>query len=89
MNSLDTEQDIFRVVIRLPKADSAFVYFQLEANEGLCFYSTLEDSLGTPYRDLELSGHVSIRPEFNKMFSYLQEKIEITILEDKIIQGGK
>jgi hypothetical protein len=46
--------------IRVRKQDSAFVYFVLEASEGMTSYSTLEFKPGDPYRDLELR----IPPDF-------------------------
>ena len=59
-----SDNQLFNYTIRVPKKDSAFLYFQLEANEGLCFYSTLESSLGQPYRDIEIKGHTSLETEF-------------------------
>jgi len=47
-------------VIRVRKQDSAFVYFTLEANEGIASYSTLPHQAGDAFRDLELR----IPPDF-------------------------
>lgn len=46
--------------IRVRKQDSAFVYFILEASEGITSYSTLDHKPGDPHRDLELR----IPPDF-------------------------
>ena len=46
--------------IRVKKEDSAFVYFTLEAHEGIASYSTLPFLPGDPHRDLELR----IPPDF-------------------------
>ncbi|MFL5814338.1 MAG: DUF4911 domain-containing protein [Bdellovibrionia bacterium] len=46
--------------IRVRKQDSAFVYFILEASEGIASYSTLGHKPGDPHRDLELR----IPPDF-------------------------
>jgi hypothetical protein len=40
--------------IRVRKEDSAFVYFVLEAHEGVTAYSTLDFKPGDPHRDLML-----------------------------------
>jgi hypothetical protein len=40
------------LMIRVPKEHAAMTYFTLEANEGLCFNSTMEDSLGKGHRDI-------------------------------------
>ena len=41
-------QDIQQIHIQLPKSDSYFLYFLLEANEGISFYSTIPSSIPTP-----------------------------------------
>ena len=48
--------------IRVRKEDSAFVYFVLEANEGIAAYSTLEFKPGDPHRDLL----ILIPPDFEE-----------------------
>ena len=73
---------IHTIVIRVPKKDSSYVYFTLEANEGLCFYSTLEHQKESPHRDIEINLTKSLANEFLTVFSFLQKHIDITILED-------
>ena len=77
-----TEQ-IHTIVIRVPKKDSSYVYFTLESNEGLCFYSTLEHQKESPFRDIEINLTNSLRNEFLTVFSFLDKHIDINILEDK------
>ncbi len=48
--------------LRVDKAGSSFVYFTFEANEGLAFYSTLEQSIDQNHRDLI----VYCAPEFRE-----------------------
>ena len=74
---------IHTIVIRVPKKDSSYVYFTLEANEGLCFYSTLEHQKESPHRDIEINLTKSLLNEFLTVFSFLQRHIDITILEDQ------
>jgi len=80
---------IHTLIIRVPKKDSSYVYFTLEANEGLCFYSTLEHQKESIFRDIEISLTNSLLNEFLTVFQFLNETIEIKILEDKdnIING--
>ena len=73
---------LLKMIIRVPKHEASFVYFTLEANEGLCFYSTLSSSLGEPYRDIEINLTESLREEFLTVFNFLSEKIEITIISE-------
>lgn len=77
------------LVIRTAKADSAFVYFQFEANEGLCFFSTVESSLNTQYRDIEIFSPQSLNSEFRHMISYLGESISIQVLKDELVQDSE
>ena len=72
----------YQIIIRVPKKESAFTYFTLEANEGICFYSTLEESLRQPYRDIEVMGSPEFYDEAKRVLSILQEKFPITYLGD-------
>lgn len=38
----------------MPKAHASFFYFILESKDGLCFYSTTDDSLKEAFRDVEI-----------------------------------
>ncbi len=58
-----------RKIIRVKKEESAFVYFIMEAQEGIVSYSTLPHQAGDPHRDLEL--------RFSKDF---QEEVEALML---------
>ena len=72
----------FKIIIRIPKAHSAFTYFQLEANENLCFYSTLDESLGQPYRDLLIQGSLEFYLETKRLLDLLSQKFSLEYLED-------
>lgn len=71
---------VFHLVIRVPKADSAFLYFQLEANEGLCFYSTLKSSLGQGHRDIDITSDLSFKAEVVRLIKKLEDKMAIEYL---------
>lgn len=79
-------QQLFHLIIRLNKEDSAFFYFQLEANDGICFYSTLEHPPHAQYRDLDLKGDVLLREHMLHIISKCSEKFKVEILTDEIIQ---
>ena len=79
--TLSLEKDTLKhLVIRVPKSDAAFTYFQFEANDGLCFYSTLESSLKEPYRDIDIKTHQSLSEELTRLLSYLSKSINMEIL---------
>ena len=78
-------QQIFHLIVRVSKKDSAFLYFQLESHEGLCFYSTIKESIGTTHRDLEISGAIEYRKEILHLIHQLQEQFPILTITDEII----
>lgn len=80
---------LFHYVIRLNKEDSAFFYFQLEASDGLCFYSTLSHPHHAQYRDIEMKGDVLLKNEIEHLIKECAKKFEIEILVDEIISDKK
>lgn len=83
---MENKTELNHLVIRVSKEDSAFVYFQLEANEGLCFYSTLPTKeVGQNFRDLEFFNPISLQKEFFQMLDALKKIMSITILVQEVI----
>ena len=77
--------ELFHWIIRVPKDQAAFTYFQLEANEGLSFYSTLDQSLSEAFRDIEIFAPESLGPEMKHFFKSLESEVPLlTILEEKV-----
>jgi hypothetical protein len=76
---------LFHYIIRLNKEDSAFFYFQLESNDGLCFYSTLPYEAHTQYRDIDLKGDILLHNEVKHLLAQCGEKFKIDFLIDEII----
>ncbi len=76
---------LFHYVIRLNKEDSAFFYFQLEANDGICFYSTLDHPDHAHYRDIDLKGDLQLKAEAHHMINRCAQKFKVDILVDEII----
>lgn len=58
--------------IRVPKGDAAFVYFILEAQEGVTSYSTLPNERGDANRDIELCFSSEFRPDVDRILSELE-----------------
>ncbi|MBC7427141.1 MAG: hypothetical protein H7336_00930 [Bacteriovorax sp.] len=80
---------LFHYIIRLSKEDSAFFYFQLEASDGLCFYSTLEHPHHAQYRDIDLIGDVLLKKEIEHLLSECGKRFKIEILVDETILDKK
>lgn len=86
---LNHSSQLFRYIIRLNKEDSAFFYFQLEASDGLCFYSTLPYAPHTQYRDIEMRGDILLKNELALLIENCAAKFKIDILVDEIILDQK
>lgn len=80
---------LFHLVLRMNKEDSAFFYFQLEANDGLCFYSTLEHPPHAQYRDIDLKGDIALKSEIDHLINKCSSKFSIDVLVDEIINDKK
>lgn len=86
---LEQNTQLFHIVIRLNKEDSAFFYFQLEANDGICFYSTLDYPVHAQYRDIDLKGDIKLLDQMRHIIKQCEIKFKIEILVDEIIQDKK
>ena len=88
MNYITEKNQILHLIIRVPKEDAAFFYFQLEANEGLCFYSTLESSMKESYRDITVTAHTGLEAELMHVINRLQATHKLEILKHEIKEDG-
>lgn len=71
------------------KEDSAFFYFQLEAQDGLAFYSTLEHPPHAQFRDIDLKGDLRLKKEILHLIKQCQKKFNIDILLEETISDNK
>jgi hypothetical protein len=81
-------KELYYYRLRVPKDESYFVYFIFESNEGLCFYSTVDESLKSQYRDLDVKCPIELKDTLLGLISRLQTEIRLDILEEKIIQDA-
>lgn len=72
--------------IRVPKDDAFFVYFTFESNEGLCFYSTADESLKGQYRDIEVRSSIEFEGAVKNLIKRLQTEIRLDVIAEEIIQ---
>lgn len=80
---------VLHLIIRVPKSEAAFTYFQLEANEGLCFYSTLDHSLGEPFRDVEIFAPECFEKEVRHLVEGLSKEYPMDILKDERLADAR
>jgi hypothetical protein len=78
-------KQLYYTRLRTPKDESYFVYFTFESNEGLCYYSTLDESLKGAYRDIEVRCPVEWMEDLKALIKRLQTEIRLDVLEEKTI----
>lgn len=84
-HTYQSTKELYYCRLRLPKDDSYFLYFTFEANEGLCFYSTVDESLKGQYRDIDVKCPVELTQDLKGLIQRLQTEIRLDVLEEKII----
>ena len=73
-------------MVRLPKEEAAFAYFQFEAHEGLAFYSTLDHPVGATYRDLLLTTTLHYEADLMELLEQLGEEFSLKILKKDYVE---
>ncbi len=63
--------------ITVRKDEASFVYFILDANDGLAFYSTLDDNKHLPTRTIGIWHHPSLDNEYKNMMAHLGKFVSI------------
>lgn len=79
-------KELFYVRLRVAKDDAYFVYFTFESNEGLCFYSTVDESLKGSYRDLDVKCSIEMKEALKDLLARLQTELRLDILHEEIIK---
>jgi hypothetical protein len=78
-------KELYYTRLRVPKDDAYFVYFTFEANEGLCYYSTVDESLKSSYRDIDVRCTIEWREDLKILIQRLQTELRLDVLDEKII----
>lgn len=86
MQTYQSSQLLHRVIIRVPKQDSSFCYFILEANGGIAFYSTVESSLKKQYRDILIHCPIELKPNLEGILEHLKNSVDLTLVESETIK---
>jgi len=76
------ESKLVKILIRVNKSKASFVYFTLESNENLCFYSTLKSSMNTGFRDIEIFVTAELESSLRRLLDALAKKMELEFLSD-------
>ncbi|HXH32270.1 MAG TPA: hypothetical protein VNJ01_15830 [Bacteriovoracaceae bacterium] len=81
-------KELYYTRLRVPKDESYFVYFIFESNEGLCYFSTADESLKSSYRDIEVRCPVEATENLKELIKRLQAELRLDVMEEKVIQDS-
>ena len=81
-------QVLLKTLLRSTKDQSSFIYFTLEANEGLAFYTTQPHQEGDKHRDIECFTPISLKDEFLALIESLKEPTGLIIIEQTEVKDG-
>jgi HPt (histidine-containing phosphotransfer) domain-containing protein len=88
MDTYQETKELYYCRLRVPKDEAYFLYFTLEANEGMAYYSTLEDSLSGQYRDIDLRAPIEWKENLLALINRLQKEIRLDIVEENTISDS-
>jgi hypothetical protein len=86
VNSFIESKQLYYLKVRVPKDEAYFVYFTLESNEGVCHFSTSDDSLRQQYRDIDINSTIEFKDILLELINKLQQEIRLDIMAEKITQ---
>lgn len=81
----NSTKELYYCRLRVPKDEAYFVYFTFESNEGLCYFSTVDESLQGQYRDIDVKCPIETRSDLKALISRLQEEIRLDVLTEEVI----
>ena len=80
------DQNLTKTILRMPKVETSFFYFTMEANENMAFYSTLPFEKGQNYRDIVVYTTPELYQNLKKIVSHLLKRgAHFEILEEVLI----
>lgn len=82
------DQLLLKTIIQTSKESSSFLYFTLESNEGLAFYSTRPHQIGDETREVECYTPIKLKNEFLNLLESLKTEINFIIIEQIIIKDA-
>lgn len=85
MQTYQQTKELFYCELRVPKDEAYFVYFTFEANEGMCFYSTMDESLKGQYRDIVVRCPIEWKEHLLALIAKLQSEVRVDIIKEEII----
>lgn len=81
MNTYIETKTLNKIVLRMDKSYSSFLYFTLESNENISFYSTLAFEKGQKFRDIVIYTTPELYPHLQHVLEYSMKRAEIEVIE--------
>ncbi len=81
-------KELYYTRLRVPKDEAYFVYFTFEANEGVCYYSTVEESLRGSYRDIDVRTPIEGREVLKGLIKRLQTELRLDVLLEEVLKDS-
>ncbi len=80
-----SSKQLTKTVLRMKKDYTSFVYFTLESNENIAFYSTLPFEKGQNFRDIVVYTTPELEKELKNIIAHCNKNGQLTILEESLI----
>lgn len=77
------------MIIRIAKADAAFVYALLEGYEGLVNYSTLPSAPDSGFRELAIFPTESMQAELKPLYERIAREVTIECIDESPTAGAE
>jgi hypothetical protein len=85
LQTYSQSKQLYYTRLRVQKDDAYFVYFTFESNEGLCFYSTVDESLKGAYRDIDVKCAIETKEQLKALIARLQTEMRLDVLLEEVI----
>lgn len=85
METYSQSKKLYYTRLRVAKDDAYFIYFTFESNEGLCFYSTVDESLKGAYRDIDVRCPIEAKENLLALIDRLKQSMRIDTLTEEVL----
>jgi hypothetical protein len=86
MINYSNSKNLYRTIVRVSKENASFLYFMLESNEGIAFYSTVEESLQESFRDIKITCTPEYHEKVLHLLNFLRKTFPIDLILEEWIQ---
>ncbi|MBF0314438.1 MAG: hypothetical protein HQK50_15930 [Oligoflexia bacterium] len=89
-STYSASQELFHMIIRVSKRDSVLAYFLLEGHEGVALFSTISESLNSPwFREIDIRGTIEFYAMAKALMADIGKIISLEVLTSEIVMDQK